>query len=83
MKNGFKILTAVAFTAIATAASAECNAEYIQAQTLEISAGMQALAVTNPGKMMELSTYLEEAMNAATETNDCTLLDGIVADLNG
>ena len=71
----------VAFIPMASTAATECDAEYIQGQTVELSIGMQALALTNPGKMMELSTYLEEATTAATETQDCTLLDNIVAEV--
>lgn len=83
MNNVLKISAAVAFAAFATTASAECTQESIQAKTMEISTGMQALAATNPELMMEISTDLQTSMAAAAEAEDmdavCASLDEITA----
>ena len=87
MNNTLKLSAIVAFAAFATSAAAECTEESIQAKTMEISTGMQALAATDPDKMMEISNELQVAIAAAAEADDieavCTSLDEIQAKLEG
>ena len=86
MNNVLTISAAIALTVFASAAAAECTDETIQAKTMEISTGMQALAASNPEKMMEITTALQTAMTEAAAAEDieavCASLDEILADMN-
>ncbi|KJZ19581.1 hypothetical protein [Loktanella sp. S4079] len=87
MKNSLKLSAIIAFASMATTAAAECTEALVQEKTTEISTGVQALAATDPEKMMEITTALQTAMTEAAAAEDmeavCTSLDEILAELNG
>ncbi len=86
MNSFVKLPLALVLATAATTAAAECTDAMIGEKTTEISTNMQALAATDPEKMMEISTALSTAMEAAADADDvemvCTSLDEILADMN-
>jgi uncharacterized protein YjgD (DUF1641 family) len=87
MNTLVKLPIAMIFAAAATTAAAECTDAEISTKTTEISTGLQALAMTDPEKMMEYTTALSTAMEAASQADDveavCTSLDEILSEMNG
>ncbi|QBY00727.1 hypothetical protein E2K80_08265 [Rhodophyticola sp. CCM32] len=82
-----KVAGGLVLSMLATTAFADCTQEDIQEKTAALTASMQALAATDPAKMQEIATRMQESMTAAAATGDqeavCTSLDELIAELDG
>ena len=88
MKSTFiRVAGGLALSIFASAAVAECTQEVMQEKTTELSTKMQALAATDPVKMQELATKMQESMAAAAATGDqevvCASLDELLVEFAG
>ncbi len=82
-----RICGGLTLSVFATVAAAECTYESVQEKTMAVTEGMQALAATDPAKMQEIATKMQDSMTAAATTGDqeaiCASLDELIAELEG
>ena len=80
-----RIVSGLALSVFATVAAAECTQESMQEKTMVLTESMQALAATDPAKMQEIATRMQESVTAAAATGDqeavCASLDELIAEL--
>lgn len=88
IRHAFVALALVAGSATASFAGEECTAETLQAKAMEASTAMQQLAATDPEKLQEIATELQELQTSAATANGdyselCDAYDSILEDIKG